>query len=164
MWGSPTAAALLLGCGTAHAFVAPIAPLRLHHPLKHATTRAQLGGSGGRNAFTNTDRGNSCTGRSITGCQIRQRTRRPRGAVMIPSMVFRGGGGLGGGGLGGGGDRQGGFDVDLGTVVTLGFALLLFFAPGVISGVFTTFFLVSALGLVLLGYLGSRHDVCCTGC
>lgn len=136
----PTAAALLLGSATAHAFVAPRAPLRLQQPLKHVITRAQFGGPGGGNVFAIADRGNDCTSRSVTVSQTRQRTRRPGGAVMTPSMMYRGGGGLGGGG-----DRQGGFNFDLGTAVTLGFAFLLFFAPGVISGVFTTFLLVSVL-------------------
>lgn len=63
---------------------------------------------------------------------------RPRGRSTRTSMIYGGGGGEGRGGRG----PRGPFGFDSGTLATIGFALLVVFAPGVLFGAFNTLFLV----------------------
>lgn len=62
------------------------------------------------------------------------RRSRPRSHATRTSMVFGGGGG--------GRGPKTPFGLSSGTLVTIGFALLVFFAPGVVFGAFNTLFLV----------------------
>ncbi|CAN0293252.1 unnamed protein product [Ascophyllum nodosum] len=75
---------------------------------------------------------------------IGRRLYRPRAeATTRTSMVF---------GFGGGGGRgpRGPLGLEPGTLATIGFVILVLFAPGVILGVFNTLFLIVTLGPLLL--------------
>ena len=70
------------------------------------------------------------------------RRSRPRSHATRTSMVFGGGGG------GGGRGPRTPFGLSTGTLVTIGFALLVFFAPGVVFGAFNTLFLVRDFAVI----------------
>ena len=83
---------------------------------------------------------------------IGRRLYRPRAeATTRTSMVF---------GFGGGGGRgpRGPLGLEPGTLATIGFVILVLFAPGVILGVFNTLFLVRTDETCCLGSVPSKQD------
>lgn len=69
------------------------------------------------------------------------RRSRPRSHATRTSMVFGGGGGRG---------PKTPFGLSSGTLVTIGFALLVIFAPGVVFGAFNTLFLVRGFAVICI--------------
>lgn len=69
------------------------------------------------------------------------RRSRPRSHATRTSMVFGGGGG--------GRGPKTPFGLSTGSIVTIGFALLVFFAPGVVFGAFNTLFLVRGFAVTI---------------
>lgn len=123
------------------AFVAPAIFSSPHRtlPYKHTrihsqAPRVQLAWPA---ASTGIRRGGAAGERAVPG--LLSVRRRPRSRLTAPSMTF--GGGFGGGG-GGGRSPKGPLGINPGALVSIAFALLFVFAPGVIFGAFNTIFLV----------------------